>query len=130
MRKLESVWHNFLRRMVKGGFKRQNAPKNKHDTSIPNEEINWAFKLSNEKIRHITKTSEIERFCIIQHMKYIAHVTRLGNGSLQKQFLYCKSDNPCGRWKKLSTTIGIDESQLRRMMMDKKEFKRLLDSVL
>jgi len=35
----ESVWHRFLRRMVKGRFKRENAPKNKNDTSIPADEL-------------------------------------------------------------------------------------------
>ena len=40
MQKIESIWHGFLRRLVKGGFKRQNAPKDKNDNSIPQEEIN------------------------------------------------------------------------------------------
>ena len=53
MEKLESVWHGFLRRMVKGGFKRKNAPKNKNDTSIPAEDIDWSFVLSNELIIEI-----------------------------------------------------------------------------
>ena len=62
MQKLESVWCGFLRRMVKGGFSRRNAPKNKKDKSIPEEEIDWSYKLSNEKIREITKTNEIKLF--------------------------------------------------------------------
>ena len=43
--------------MVKGGFSGKNAPKNKNDLSIPEEEIDWSYKLSNERIREITKSS-------------------------------------------------------------------------
>ena len=47
--------HGRLR--VKGGYARRNAPKNKKDKSIPEEEINYAYKLSNDDIMSITKTS-------------------------------------------------------------------------
>ena len=82
MQKLESIWCGFLRRMVKGGFSRTNAPKNKKDMIIPKEEIDWAYKFSNENIREITKSSSIKAFCEKQHLKYIAHVTRLSNNNL------------------------------------------------
>ena len=114
LQRIEVVWNGFLRRMVKGGFARKNAPKNKNDTSIPTEEVDWAFKLSNENIRKLTKTTEISHFCQVQHLKYIAHVTRLDNDSLQKQFLFCNSDNPSRRWSKFSQITGVDETQLRR----------------
>ena len=87
-RRLESVWCGFLRRLVKGGFSRKNSPKNKKDKSIPEGELDWSFKLSNEAIREITKTTEIKNFCDIQHLKYIARVMRRENSSLQKQFLF------------------------------------------
>ena len=129
IQKLESVWSGFLRRMVKGGFSRKNAPKNKNDLSIPEEEIDWSYKLSNERIREITKSSSIKRFCEKQHLKYIAHVTRLGNECLQKQFLFCTTSRSSSRWKKFSDVTGMDESQLRRNMIDRKEFQRLLSKV-
>ena len=127
MRKLESVWCGFLRRLVKGGFSRINAPKNKKDKSIPEDEINWSFKLSNEDIRTITKTTEIKNFCDMQHLKYIAHVTRRENNSLQKQFLFCETSKTTSRkWKKFAELTLLDESQLRRAMFDKIEFQKLL----
>ena len=58
MQKLESVWCGLLRCMVKGGFSRKNAPKNKKDKSIPVEE----GELSNSDIMRITKTTEIKHF--------------------------------------------------------------------
>ena len=75
---------------VKGGFKRMNAPTNKKDTSIPADEVEWSFNISNARLREITKTSEIIHFCQKQHLKYIAHIARLDNDSLQKQLLFCK----------------------------------------
>ena len=129
MKKLESIWHGFLRRMVKGGFKRKNAPKNKNDNSIPPEEVDWSFVLSNEKIRKITNTTEINHFCHIQHLKYIAHVSRLSNECLQKQLLFADSSHSSRRWGKLSKLTGIDEIQLRRTMRDRKKFLQLLSHI-
>ena len=127
MSKVESVWHGFLRRMVNGGFIRRNAPKNKKDTSIPEDQLDWAYKINNKRLREITKTTEIKLFCQVQHLKYIDHITRSNNDSLQKQFLFLNNNNPCCRWKKLANLIGIDESQLMKTMLDRKEFQRLLD---
>ena len=82
-----------------------------------------AYKLSNEMIRKITRTTEIKTFCDKQHLKYIAHVTRLENSSLQKQFLFCSTSRTSSyRWKKLAAISLIDESQLRRVMVKRKKF--------
>ena len=130
MRKLESVWSGFLRRMVKGGFSRHNAPKNKKDKSIPEEEIDYSYKLSNVDIMSITKTCGIKDFCDMQHLKYIAHVTRLGNNNLQKQFLFCETTKGSRqRWKKLAELTSLDETQLRRVMANRLEFMQLLSTV-
>ena len=116
---------------MKGGFSRLNDPKNKKDTSIPKEVVDWSYKLSNEIIRRITNTNEIKKFCDIQHLKYIAHVTRLGNNSLQKQFLFCEaSKNSSSRWKKLYELTLLDESQLRRVMIKRKDFHQLLSNII
>ena len=67
----------------------------------------------------------------MQHLKYIAHVTRLENNSLQKQFLFCEaSKGPSSRWKKLSELTMLDESQLRCVMINRKEFQQLLSDTL
>ena len=63
----------------------------------------------------------------MQQMKYIAHVTRRENNSLQKQFLFCeKSKTASRKWKKLAELTLLDESQLRHIMFDKIEFQKLL----
>ena len=53
LRKIESIWHNFLRKMVAHGFKRKNVPleylkqkhsKPKHATDILEPvDLDWAF---------------------------------------------------------------------------------------
>ena len=94
MPKLESVWSGFLRCLVKGGVSRKNAPKNKNDKSIPEGEVDWSFKLSNEAIREITKTTDIN-FCEMQHLKYTLLVSRV-----VKTFLFCDTLKSASRkWK-------------------------------
>ena len=96
--------------MVKGGFTRKNAPKNKKDKTIPGDKIDWSFKLSNNDIRQITKTSKIKHFCHqIKSNKASSHASKC--------------------WKKFSNITEIDESQLRRIMIDHKKFMQLLSKV-
>ena len=86
MRKIESVWNGFLRRMVKGGFRRRNAPR---DVDFnPEDSTSWAYIISNDELKRITNTTDIKVFCKTQHLKYIAHVMRSNNDILQKQFLF------------------------------------------
>ena len=108
MKKIESVWNGFLRRMVKGGFRRRNAPR--HVDFNPETETSWAYIISNDELKRITNTTDIKVFCKTQHLKYIAHVTRADNDSLQKQFLFfCRSAS--NRWRKLAYNFEIDEQQ-------------------
>ena len=98
--KIESLWHGFLRKMVTNGFKRKNlskeylnarkkakSKKTKQDIPVP-DDVDWAFLFSNKQLELITKTSNITNFCKTQHLKYLAHVTRLGNDWYQKQILF------------------------------------------
>ena len=89
--------------------------------------LDWSFKLSNEAIREITKTTEIKNFCDMQHLKYIVHVMRSKNSSLQKQFLFFETSKSSSRkWTNFSQLTMLDESHLRRTMFDKTEFQKLL----
>ena len=56
MKKMETVWNNFLCRIVRGGFERKNVPKN-NDDIIPPEEIDWAYKI-NKKLFTINYRTE------------------------------------------------------------------------
>ena len=61
----------------------------KSGVTVPEPDgLDWAYVIDNENLRKITKTTNISSFCKIQHLKYIAHVTRLENDALQKQLLF------------------------------------------
>ena len=138
IRKIESIWHSFLRKMVCNGFKRKNVPQEylkarkkakKTNTVVPEPDgLDWAFTFSNEKLLSITKTKNISSFCKIQHYKYIAHVTRLENSSLQKQLLFSCEHKKYARdpWVKMEKELGISKMQIQKTMQTKKEFMSLL----
>ena len=100
LNKIESIWHGFLRKMITNCFKRKNAPKDYQkarkkakyketkDNVAKSDNLDWSYVYTNEKLETITKTNKITDFCKIQHYKYVGHVTRLENNSLQKQILF------------------------------------------
>ena len=106
---------------------KKNAPKNKDD-NIPAEEIDWAYRINKKQLRDITKTTELRHFCEVQHLKYVAHITRSDNDSIQKKLLFCETSG--NRWRGLASYVGVDETQLRKNMMDKNEFNRLINEIM
>ena len=60
LRKMEAVWNGFLRKMVRGGFARKNAPtramrkkkenKGKKPEDLVDGELDWGYKISTEYI--------------------------------------------------------------------------------
>ena len=72
----------YLRALEKTRYK-----KSKQDVPVP-DDLDWSFVYSNAQLRTITETPNIANFCKIQHFKYVAHVTQLGNDSLQKQIRF------------------------------------------
>ena len=143
LKKIESVWHVFLRKMVNNGFKRKNVPeeylkarKKAKSTNakqnIPKpDDLDWSFIYSNDDLRSITKTSNIAKFCKIQHLKYIAHVTRLDNSSFQKQILFSTEHKryACDRWEKYAKELNISINQIQNTMKNKTEFMSLLHKI-
>ena len=92
------------------------------------EDLDWAFVYTNHDLERITKTSIISTFCKIQHLKYIAHVTRLSNDSLQKQILFSCDHKRYARdrWLKFEKQLDISKDQILRTMQHKQEFLSLL----
>ena len=138
LRKLETIWHGFLRKMITNGFKRKNVSKEyliarkkakKSNTIVPEpDDLDWAYVYNNEKLREITKTSGITNFCKMQHLKYVAHVTRLDNYYFQKQIPFATDHNKYSRdrWIKIEKELGLSKMQIQKMMQNKKEFMSLL----
>ena len=95
------------------------------------DDLDWAYIFENEKLREITKTINISSFCKIQHLKYIAHVSRLENNALQKQLLFKTEHKKYSRnpWIKMEKELNISREQIQRTMQNKKEFVSLLHLV-
>ena len=126
---IEVIWNGFLRRMVKGGYQRINAPTGKEKKAKNESELDWRFKISNVKLREITNTFSIRTFCQRQHIKYLGHVCRLGNWAIQKQVLF-DIRTPNKIWLKIEKLLGVDRTQARRGMMSKTALMRLMDASL
>ena len=95
---------------------KQKKEATKSGLDVPEPEgLDWAYVLDNENLRNITKTTNISPFCKIQHLKYIAHITRLDNASLQKQLLF-KTDrkkNSRDIWVNMERDLGIAKEQTK-----------------
>ena len=60
---LEVIWNDLLRKMVKGGYDRINAPTDKDKQREMDREMDWLYKISNERLREMTHTLSIWAFC-------------------------------------------------------------------
>ena len=80
LRKLETIWHGFLRKMINNGFKRKNVPKEyllarkkakkSNTTTAPEpDNIDWAYVYNNDNLQSITNTCSIANICKMQHLK-------------------------------------------------------------
>ena len=117
------VPHGFNCKNVPLEYLKQKRSKPKHATDILEPvDLHWAFVYSNNDLENITKTSSISNFCKTQHLKYIAHITKLSNDSLQKQVLF--SCNHKGHaqdhWLKFEKQLNISKDQIQRTMQNKR----------
>ncbi len=127
IQKLEVEWKRFLRRIVKGGLARKKAPP-RDITEKDKKEGEWdySFKYSNNAIHKICGTEPLQTFAQLQHLKWLSHVIRMDNSTLEKQTLFMEGSKDI--WKKMEEVSGLDRNQLRRTMFCKKEFDGWLDN--
>jgi len=120
MRRIDVVYRGFLRKMVRGGYRKR---------GVNSDGLNeHAFLMTNSDLYKITCTRPLADFIQKQNLKYIAHVTRLSHSSWQKKLLFAKSGtNRQSIWKKYKAVLDIDEAQIRRMMQDQIGFNHFLD---
>ena len=120
-KKLEACWCGFLRRMVKGGFRRK-----------PTEEgsdTNFSLVYTNTDILRITKCQTLRDFINNQYLKYTAHVCRRPNTNLTKLSLFMIPKITYYRdpWVNISKLLGgISINQAKRETQSKCGFFRLL----
>ena len=90
------------------------------------------FRYNSDTILHLTNSDPIRIFCQIQHLKYIAYVTRLPNYSLQKQVFFRTNKKRYARdpWLRYEEITNLSKHQLQRIMQEKQRFLALFDRIL
>ena len=127
IQKLETIWNNFLRRMVRGGYRRGNTRE--ENKLLAKSDQNWKYVINNEKLRKITGTTPLTDYCNVQFLKFTGHLSRCGNDYLPKQLLFAKNGKhrTCV-WKRIEKMLRMDQIQIKKAMQNTKGFLRLLDS--
>ena len=112
-------------------MKAKKAAKKSGEIVEEPDDLDWAYFYDNTTLRKITNTTNISSFCKIQHLKYLAHVTRLENSSLQKQFLFATTKKKYARdpWLKAEKELNISKMQIQKEMQNKTKFMSLLHLV-
>ena len=80
---------------MKGGYLRINTPTNKEKQTTTDKEVDWRYRISNDKLREITNTFPISTFCQRHHIKY------------QKQLLF-DTRTQDKVWKKIEKLLGVE----------------------
>ena len=121
IKRLESSWYGFLRRMIKDGFRRK--------PSLVKGEINHALFFANIDLERITKSQQLREHIDVQYLKYIAHTCRRENTNLTKLSLFFIPRVPYYRdpWIGISRLLGdLPIEQIKRETQSKTGFTRLL----
>ena len=122
-KKLDSIWTNFCRKLLKGGYRWKKPPKKKPKKKGRKKKNAPAPPVEDEADEDVDWGQR-------QHIKYLAHITRMPNSSKQKRWLFTESEHPRTRnqWKELGQELGIDEQQTRCMLFRKEELNAWLRS--
>ena len=83
---MDSTYRYFLRHVIFNGYGRVNAPSNTaaEDSSDDDEEVDWRFIITNERLHELTKTNTISSFYQRQQVDWIAHLIRRENDNVGK----------------------------------------------
>ena len=83
--KIESTYRYFLRCMIWNGHARVNPPQENHDSSDEtDDDIDWSYVITNEKLYQITNSSSISEFVEKRRIHWISHVIRRENSDVCK----------------------------------------------
>ena len=110
---LDSVWTRMLRKMIKNGFAKK--------------EDSRAYKYYNEDVLRICKTKSASQFCQVQHLKFLGHIARQENDTLQKKWLFTNFEKTKCQWLPLANDLQMDPVQLRKTIFDKDQLNKLLE---
>jgi len=78
MNNVNATYLSFLRKMIKGGYRRK-------DNS-------WAYVFTNKDLLRMAGTEDIHAFVSKQQVKFVTKVIRKDNSSMQKRLLFNDND--------------------------------------
>ena len=79
--RLDVTYRTLLRRMIRGGFKR-----------IDYDDGDFRYKITNDKLHEICKTSDVSNFIRLQQKRYAGHVIRMPIERNAKQLMFNDDD--------------------------------------
>ena len=122
LKKLEACWFQFLRSMVKGGWKRMSDDPDNPD---------FRFVYSNADLEFILRAKPLRGILKSHHLRYMGHVCREENVSLTKKMMFADPlryyRDP---WKKIAEEEGLDRDQLLRMTQNRMTFKEFTSKLM
>ena len=135
---------NFLRKLVRKGFERVHIPQSRRrasrrsrrseseQTYDDEEDLDWRFVYNNQNNLKVTNSEPIQSYCQIQHLKYIAHITRFPNSAIKKQILFRTNKKRYARDPRLkyATITQMPKLQIQREIQDKQQFLNLMESLM
>ena len=90
LNKIESTYRYFMRCMIWNGHARVNPPPRQSANSSSDEldeiqdDVDWSYIISNEKLYHITQASTIQEYMTQQQINWISHIIRRENNNVCK----------------------------------------------
>ena len=78
MNNVNATYVSFLRKMVKGGYRRK--------------ENSWAYVFTNNDLLRMAGAEDVHTFVCKQQVKFVMKVIRKGNESMQKRLLFNDND--------------------------------------
>ena len=122
LKKIEACWHQLLRSMVKGGWKR---------VSDDPENPDFRFVLTNADLERILRCkTSIRGIAESHHMRYFGHVCRERNTALTKKMMFAdpQRKNYQDPWKKIADGVGVEKDQILRETQNRSNFRDLCNA--
>ena len=107
-RKIDASWREFLRRMIKGGFRRQGEK----------DDDNFKFFYRNSDLHRICNTNDVSVFIKSQQRNYAAHLIRADSNLTTKKLLF-QEDKVTKQGRNTGTLF---KQVLANQQMDRSEF--------
>ena len=121
--KIDAAYNGFLRKLIKRG----------RTWRVEGED--FVPTISNINLYQKTNTKKVSIFIERQFLKFQAHVSRMPNSKIQKKLQFITPEVKIAEnlWSKCGKYLGsrlapIEGSQVRKLMQNRNEFNRVLDS--